>query len=168
MNGAVGRAAGHKQENINLKAANVALVKEKAAAVAVLKYAEARREDAVKALEEANLGRARMTKSIEEAKTSYATLEVDSRKELETREEIVADVNQRLVEAATRATKVAEEKDDLANMNANLVADRIWMRNCGVVNYTDADAEVVGHAREAGYKAGYTECLAHVKAISAK
>ncbi|MFS7993355.1 hypothetical protein Hanom_Chr12g01093081 [Helianthus anomalus] len=33
---------------------------------------------------------------------------------------------------------------------------------------TDAVAEVVGRAREAGYKVGYTECLAHVNAVSVK
>ncbi|KAF5810045.1 hypothetical protein HanRHA438_Chr04g0174431 [Helianthus annuus] len=63
-------------------------------------------------------------------------------------------------------------------MNASLVADRTWMRNFGVVNFanavldapenTDAVAEVVCRAREAGYKVGYVECFTHVNVVSPK
>ncbi|KAM0060956.1 hypothetical protein Hdeb2414_s0004g00130241 [Helianthus debilis subsp. tardiflorus] len=125
-----------------------------------------------------------MAKTIEDAKTTYATLEADSHKEIENREAILPDVNKRFVEAEVWATKAEEEIDDLATMNANLVADRTWMQNFGVIyvtalsfvantildapENTDAVAEVVGHAREVRYKAGYTECLTHVSAESPK
>ncbi|KAM0029302.1 hypothetical protein Hdeb2414_s0018g00524141 [Helianthus debilis subsp. tardiflorus] len=127
-----------------------------------------------------------MAKMIEGAKTAYATLEAcnyaspfeDSRKDLEAREVILADVNQRLVEAEARAAKVKEERDDMETMNANLVVDRRWIQNFGVVHVanaildepenTNAIDEVVGHAREAGYKAGYTECLDYVNIVFAK
>ncbi|KAJ0796019.1 hypothetical protein HanPI659440_Chr04g0157271 [Helianthus annuus] len=102
----------------------------------------------------------------------------DSRKELEAHELILVDVNRHLVEAEARATKTKEGRDDLATMNANLVVDRTWMRNFGVLNIvnaildapenTDAVADVVGRAREARYKAGYIECLAQVNVISVK
>ncbi|KAM0070011.1 hypothetical protein Hdeb2414_s0001g00008251 [Helianthus debilis subsp. tardiflorus] len=64
------------QENVILKAANAALVKEKIATVAAMKDAEASSEAMVKALEEANVGHTRMAKTIEGAKVSYAALEV--------------------------------------------------------------------------------------------
>ncbi|MFS7921954.1 hypothetical protein Hanom_Chr03g00242951 [Helianthus anomalus] len=93
-------------------------------------------------------------------------------------EVILADVNRRLMEAEARAAKAKEERDDMATMNANLVADCTWMQNFGVVHVanaildepenTNAVDEVVGHAREAGYKSDYTECLAHVNIVYAK
>ncbi|KAM0028416.1 hypothetical protein Hdeb2414_s0019g00551341 [Helianthus debilis subsp. tardiflorus] len=102
----------------------------------------------------------------------------ESRKELEARDLFLADVNQRLVETEARATKAEEKRDSLATMNANLVDDRTWMRNFGVLNIVntildapenmDAVAEVVRRALEVGYKAGYTKCLTHVNAISLK
>ncbi|KAJ0930066.1 hypothetical protein HanPSC8_Chr04g0145011 [Helianthus annuus] len=167
------------QENVNLKAANAALVKEQAAAVAAMKDAEASHEALVKALEEANVRRARMAKTIEEAKTAYVTLEQeDSRKELQAREVILAVVNRRLMKVEARAAKAEEERDDMATTNANLVADRTWMRNFSVFHVvnaildalenTNAVAGVVGRAREAGYKANYIECIAHVNVVSAK
>ncbi|KAJ0616120.1 hypothetical protein HanRHA438_Chr02g0085621 [Helianthus annuus] len=84
---------------------------------ATAKEAEARHEASVKDLEYANVGCAKMAKMIEEFKE-------DSRKELEACELIIADVNQRLVEAEERATKAEEERDDLATMNANFVINR--------------------------------------------
>ncbi|KAJ0680933.1 hypothetical protein HanPI659440_Chr16g0630051 [Helianthus annuus] len=136
-----------------------------------MREAEARHEAAVKDLADANVGHSSMAKIIEELKE-------ESRKKVEAREMILGDVNRRLVEAEARATKVAEERDELAIMNANLVVDRTWMRNFVVqliVNAildapknTDALAEVVGRTREAGYKASYTECLAQVNAVSVK
>ncbi|KAJ0615481.1 hypothetical protein HanIR_Chr02g0074601 [Helianthus annuus] len=66
----------------------------------------------------------------------------------------------------------------MATMNANLITDRAWMHNFCVVHVanaildasenTNVVAEVVGHAREAGYKADYTECLTHVNVVSAR
>ncbi|KAF5809703.1 hypothetical protein HanXRQr2_Chr04g0160401 [Helianthus annuus] len=102
----------------------------------------------------------------------------DSCKELEAHELILVDVNRHLVEAEARATKTKEERDDLATMNANLVVDRTWMRNFGVINIvntildapenTDTVADVVARAREARCKAGYTGCLAQVNVVSVK
>ncbi|KAF5786063.1 hypothetical protein HanRHA438_Chr10g0448321 [Helianthus annuus] len=100
----------------------------------------------------------------------------------ENHETILGDVNRRLVEAEARETKVAEERDDLATMNSNLDADHTWMRNFGVRHFfsqivnaildapqnTDAVAAMVNCAREAGYKAGYAECLAQVNVVSVK
>ncbi|MFS7945111.1 hypothetical protein Hanom_Chr06g00520121 [Helianthus anomalus] len=63
-------------------------------------------------------------------------------------------------------------------MNADLHADRQWMRDYGVVYIANAtlsapevDATVAAlraKARDAGYKVGYTECLNHINAISDK
>ncbi|KAF5761122.1 hypothetical protein HanXRQr2_Chr16g0761381 [Helianthus annuus] len=152
--------AGHQQEINNLKAANAGLAKEKAAAEATMKEAEARREAAVKELADANVGRTRMAKIIEDLKEK-------SRKEVEARETILGDVNRRLEEAETRARQVAEEKDGLATMNAQLVADCAWMRDFVIAINTDAVAKVRECAREAGFKARYNECLTHVNALSA-
>ncbi|MFS7899923.1 hypothetical protein Hanom_Chr00s086031g01796671 [Helianthus anomalus] len=69
-----------------------------------------------------------------EAKTALATLEEDSCKEMQACEVILADVNRRLMEAEARAAKAKEERDDMATMNANLVADCTWMQNFGVVH----------------------------------
>ncbi|KAM0011650.1 hypothetical protein Hdeb2414_s0060g00760981 [Helianthus debilis subsp. tardiflorus] len=113
-----------------------------------------------------------MAKTIEETKTAYATLEEDSRKV------ILSYLSRRLMKVEARAAKVEEERDDMATMNANLVADRTWMQNFSVVQVantildalenTNAVAGVVGSAREAGYKADYIECIAHVNVVSAK
>ncbi|MFS7951590.1 hypothetical protein Hanom_Chr07g00596951 [Helianthus anomalus] len=99
-----------------------------------MKDAEACREAVVKALEEANVSRARIAKTIEEAKTAYATLEEDSRKELQAREVILAYGNRRLMEVEAQAAKAEEGRDDMATANANLVTDRTWMRNFSVVH----------------------------------
>ncbi|MFS7956736.1 hypothetical protein Hanom_Chr07g00658021 [Helianthus anomalus] len=51
-------------------------------------------------------------------------------------------------------------------MNANLVADGVWMRSCkcnpGRTENTNVVSNVVARAQESGYKAGYNECLTHV------
>ncbi|MFS7905449.1 hypothetical protein Hanom_Chr01g00047841 [Helianthus anomalus] len=116
-------------------------------------------------------GVTRMAKIIEDLKE-------EARKEVEARETILGDVNRHLEEAKMRAHQVAEESDGLATMNAQLVADRTWIRDFDVANVvnaildapenTHATAKVVECAREAGFKAGYTECLTHVNALSAK
>ncbi|KAM0041776.1 hypothetical protein Hdeb2414_s0011g00370241 [Helianthus debilis subsp. tardiflorus] len=136
-----------------------------------MKEAEARRAAKVKELADANIDRSRMAKIIEELKEK-------SRKKVEARETIVGDVNRRLEEAEVWATKVVEERVDLATMNAQLIADHAWMRDFSVANLakaildapenTEAAAKVVECVREAGYNAGYIECLTHVNALSAK
>ncbi|KAJ0810089.1 hypothetical protein HanPI659440_Chr01g0022731 [Helianthus annuus] len=109
-----------------------------------MKEAEARREAMVKELADANVGHTRMAKIIEDLKE-------ESRKEVEARETILGDVNHRLEEAETGARQVAEERDGLATMDAQLVADRTWMRDFGIANV----AKVMECVREAGFKAGY-------------
>ncbi|KAJ0682542.1 hypothetical protein HanPI659440_Chr16g0648481 [Helianthus annuus] len=96
-----------------------------------MKEAEVRGKAVVKELAEANVGRPRMAKIIEDLKE-------ESRKEVEARETILGDVNCRLEEAETRARQVAEEKDGLATMNDQLVADRTWMRDFGIANVVNA------------------------------
>ncbi|KAJ0948459.1 hypothetical protein HanRHA438_Chr01g0027461 [Helianthus annuus] len=106
-----------------------------------MKEAEARREAMVKELADANVGYTRMAKIIEDLKE-------ESRKEVKARETILGDVNHRLEEAETRARQVAEERDGLATMDAQLVADRTWMRGFGIANV----AKVMECVREAGFK----------------
>ncbi|KAJ0800327.1 hypothetical protein HanPI659440_Chr03g0101691 [Helianthus annuus] len=164
-------AVGHKQEIKNLKARNVTLAKEKAAAEAVTKEAETRRSAAVNELADANVGCSRLIKTIED-------LMEEARKEVQAHETILGDVNRRLEEAETQARQVTEERDGLATMNAQLVDDRACIRDFGVANVANAilDApentiavtNVIDRAREAGFKAGYNECLTHVNALSSK
>ncbi|KAJ0592008.1 hypothetical protein HanHA300_Chr03g0079871 [Helianthus annuus] len=136
-----------RQEINNLKAENATLAKEKAAAEAAAKEAETHRA-------------------------------VEARIEVQARETILGDVNQRLEEAEMRARQVAEERDGLATSNAQLVDDRAWMREFGVANVanaildapenTTAVVNVIDRTREAGFKAGYNECLKYVNALSLK
>ncbi|MFS7906235.1 hypothetical protein Hanom_Chr01g00056931 [Helianthus anomalus] len=123
--------AGHQQEINNLKAANATLAKEKAATEATMKEAEARREAMVKELADANVGRTRIAKIIEDLKE-------ESRRLVEARETILGDVNRLLEEAETLARHVAEERDGLATMNAQLVADRPWMQDFIIANVENA------------------------------
>ncbi|KAJ0693819.1 hypothetical protein HanPI659440_Chr15g0601681 [Helianthus annuus] len=90
-----------------------------------MKEIEAFRVVVVKELEDANVGRTKMAKIIEDLK-------------VEACETILGDVNQRLEEAETWARQVVEERDGLATMNAQLVADRAWMRDFGVANVANA------------------------------
>ncbi|KAM0043430.1 hypothetical protein Hdeb2414_s0010g00341171 [Helianthus debilis subsp. tardiflorus] len=122
--------AGHKQEMVNLKSANASVEKKKVVAILTMEEAIAGRNTTVQALEEANVGHTSVVKVLKEAKLAYATLEV--------RDATMADVNRRLVEAEARAVKAEEERDDATSMNANLVADRAWMRNLGVVLVANA------------------------------
>ncbi|KAF5756972.1 hypothetical protein HanRHA438_Chr17g0831111 [Helianthus annuus] len=98
-----------RQEINNLKAANATLAKEKVATE-------------VNELADANVGRSRLIKTIEDLKEEAC-------KEVQACETILGDVNRRLEEAETRARQVAEERDGLATMNAQLVDDRAWMRD---------------------------------------
>ncbi|MFS7918865.1 hypothetical protein Hanom_Chr03g00206191 [Helianthus anomalus] len=77
----------------------------------------------------------------------------------------LGDVNRRLGEAEARVRQVDEERDGLATSNAQLVDDRAWMQQFGVIHIvnviletpenTTAVANVNERAREAGFKAGY-------------
>ncbi|MFS8003077.1 hypothetical protein Hanom_Chr13g01209651 [Helianthus anomalus] len=120
-----------RQEINNLKAANATLAKEKAATEATMKEAEARREAMVKELADANVGRTRIAKIIEDLKE-------ESHKLVEACETILGDVNRLLEEAETLARQVAEERDGLATMNAQLMADRAWMQDFIIANVENA------------------------------
>ncbi|KAJ0668984.1 hypothetical protein HanPI659440_Chr17g0695871 [Helianthus annuus] len=115
----------------NPKPANATLAKEKAAAKAAAKEAETRRVAAVTELVDANVGRSRLIKTIEDLKE-------EARKEVQARETILGDVNWRLEEAETRARQGAEERDGLETMNAQLVDDRASMRDFSVANVANA------------------------------
>ncbi|KAJ0792779.1 hypothetical protein HanOQP8_Chr01g0021811 [Helianthus annuus] len=98
----------------------------------------------VKELADANVGHTRMAKIIEDLK---------SRKEVEARETILGDVNHRLEEAETRARQVAEERDGLATMDAQVVADRTWIRDFSIANFTDERCALCSIDTEAAFRA---------------
>ncbi|MFS8003374.1 hypothetical protein Hanom_Chr13g01213231 [Helianthus anomalus] len=148
---------GLKQELTNLKAANAALMKEKAAAEAATKEAEAR---ASKVLEEADTNRIKLNKVVEELKV-----------EVQDRVTILEEVTARASEAEARAREAAEIRDGLTTSLNQLKADRDWMRGHDIghertildalENVTSVN-ELKDRARQAGFKAGYNECLSHV------
>ncbi|KAJ0592353.1 hypothetical protein HanHA300_Chr03g0084061 [Helianthus annuus] len=88
------------------------------------------------------------------------------------------DVNRHLGEAEAGVRQVGEERDGLATLNVQLVDNRAWMRQFGVVHIVNAILEarentavvanVNKRAREAGFKAGYNQCLNDVNALSTK
>ncbi|KAJ0600688.1 hypothetical protein HanIR_Chr03g0119971 [Helianthus annuus] len=152
------------QEVTNLKPANAALMKEKVAAAAVAKEAKEAETRAAKALEEANANRNNLNKVVEDLKV-----------EVQNRVTIIEEVTARAREAAeaeARAREAAEARDNLISSLDQLKADRDWMRNHGIGHIvgTILDApenatavnELKERVREAGFKAGYNECLNHV------
>ncbi|MFS7964230.1 hypothetical protein Hanom_Chr08g00747741 [Helianthus anomalus] len=108
------KAAREGAELNNLKAANAALVKEKAAIEAASKEAEAR---GAKALEEADADRAKLNKAVEELKV-----------EVQNRVTIIAEVSARATEAEVRAREAEETRDDLATSLSQVTVDHLWMR----------------------------------------
>ncbi|KAJ0934446.1 hypothetical protein HanRHA438_Chr03g0107541 [Helianthus annuus] len=157
-----------------------------------MEEAIAGRNTTAKALEEADLSRTNAVKALEEANLALAKLERTQGPVA--RDATLADVNRCLVEAEARASKAEEERgqafstlDEAISMNANLTHDRAWIPKFGVVHLnalssffnvanailhaletTNAVADVVERARDAGYMAGYTECLTHVNVVSEK
>ncbi|KAF5768209.1 hypothetical protein HanXRQr2_Chr14g0633741 [Helianthus annuus] len=125
-----------RQQVTNLKAANVALVKEKAAGEAAAKEAK-------------------------EAEARGAKALVEGLK-----------VTARAAEAEARAREAAEARDSLISSLDQVKADRDWMRDHDIGHVlsepfltrlrTRAVNELKERAREAGFKAGYNECLNHV------
>ncbi|KAM0064233.1 hypothetical protein Hdeb2414_s0003g00100471 [Helianthus debilis subsp. tardiflorus] len=143
---------------------------------------------------------------MEEANFARNRIEKSARKDLQSRDVALAEVNRRLVDAEEEAraerawtdaesacTDKAEEDyqrvlaqhttssvqlEDAKALNADLNADRQWMCDYGVVFIANAilgapevDATVIvlrAKARDAGYKAGDTECLTHVNVVSEK
>ncbi|KAJ0454590.1 hypothetical protein HanIR_Chr15g0741811 [Helianthus annuus] len=142
-----------RQELTNVKAANAALVKEKAAAEVVTKEAKEVEARAAKALEEANADRTNLNKTVEGLQRSLPT-----RPKLK------------------RTREAAEARDSLVSSFDQLKADRDWMRDHGIGHIVGAilDApenaaaveELKQLAREVGFKAGYNRCISHMNLLS--
>ncbi|KAJ0790199.1 hypothetical protein HanPI659440_Chr05g0212741 [Helianthus annuus] len=182
-----------RQELTNVKAANAALVKEKAAAEAIAVKAQQAEAEAVKALEEAKEAGARAAKALEEAKeresrSSKALEEANAERtrldkvvaslqaEVQAREVAVTDLTARVSVAEERANAAVEAKDALTSSFNQLEADREWMRSHGIARIVqaimDAPETATGldlvkeRARDAGFKAGYSRCVGHMNVMS--
>ncbi|KAJ0854338.1 hypothetical protein HanRHA438_Chr14g0661521 [Helianthus annuus] len=178
-----------RQELTNVKAANVALGKEKAAAEVIAVKAQQAEARAVKALEEAKEAGARAAKALEEAKeresrSSKALEEVNAERtrldqvvaSLQTREVAVTDLTARMTAAEERANAAVEARDALTSSFNQLEADREWMRSHGIARIVqaimDAPETATGldlvkeRARDAGFKAGYSRCIGHINVMS--
>ncbi|KAM0071734.1 hypothetical protein Hdeb2414_s0001g00028581 [Helianthus debilis subsp. tardiflorus] len=182
-----------RQELTNAKAANVALGKEKAAAEAISVKALQAKADALKALEEAKEAGARAAKALEEAeekesRASKALEEANAERirldkvvaslqaEVQAREVVVTDLTARVSVAEERADAAVEAKDALVSSFEQLKADREWLRTHGIARIVEAimDAPetaagldlVKQRARDAGFKAGYNRCIAHMNIMS--
>ncbi|KAM0025627.1 hypothetical protein Hdeb2414_s0021g00576801 [Helianthus debilis subsp. tardiflorus] len=139
-------------------AANAALMKEKAATEAAAKEAEAR---GAKVLEEADADCSKLNKAVEGLKV-----------EVQNRVTILEEVTACATEAESRAREATEARDSLTISLDQLKADRDCMRDHGIGHIvgTILDApenasavnELKERAQEAGFKAGYNECLSHV------
>ncbi|KAM0057475.1 hypothetical protein Hdeb2414_s0005g00158601 [Helianthus debilis subsp. tardiflorus] len=128
------------------QAANAALMKEKVAAEAATKEAEGR---ASNVLEEADAGRSKLNKAVEDLK-----------------------VTARVGEAEARVREAADVRDSLTTSLNQLKVDRDWMRThsighivrtvLDVLENATAVNELKERARQDGFKVGYNECLSHV------
>ncbi|MFS7893793.1 hypothetical protein Hanom_Chr00s001127g01674391 [Helianthus anomalus] len=118
-----------RQELNNLKAANVALVKEKTAAEAAIKEAETRgatalkeaKARAAKELADANADCTKLNKVVEELQA-----------ELKSRVSILEEVTSRATKAETRARQAEETRDGLTTSLAHVTDDHAWMRQHGI------------------------------------
>ncbi|KAM0042592.1 hypothetical protein Hdeb2414_s0010g00331571 [Helianthus debilis subsp. tardiflorus] len=182
-----------RQELTNAKAANAALGKEKAAAEAISAKALQAKADALKALEEAKEAGARAAKALEEAeakesRASKALEEANAERirldqvvaslqaEVQAREVVVTDLTARVSVAEERADAAVEAKDALVSSFEQLKADCEWLRTHGIARIVEAiiDAPetaagldlVKERARDAGFKAGYNRCIAHMNIMS--
>ncbi|KAJ0715882.1 hypothetical protein HanPI659440_Chr13g0506491 [Helianthus annuus] len=154
-----------RQELNNLKVANAALVKEKAAAKAAVKELETRGATALKE------GEARAAKALADADADGTKLKKVV-KELQNRATILEEVTSRATEAEARARQAEESRDGLATSLNQVTADHLWMREHGIGHIvqtildapenTSAVAETNERARQAGFKAGYNKCLSDV------
>ncbi|KAM0066973.1 hypothetical protein Hdeb2414_s0002g00055351 [Helianthus debilis subsp. tardiflorus] len=150
-----------RQELTNLKEANAALMKEKAAVEAVAKEPKEAEGRGAKALEKADADRNNLNKVVEDLKA-----------EVPNRVTILEEVSARATEAETRAREATEARDSLTISLDPLREDRDWMRHHGIGHIvgTILDApenasainELKERAREVGFKAGYNECLNYV------
>ncbi|KAJ0545265.1 hypothetical protein HanIR_Chr08g0348021 [Helianthus annuus] len=183
-----------RQELATVKAANVALGSEKAAAEAISCKALQAKADALKALEEAKEAGARASKAHEEAaekesRASKALEEANAERirlgkvveslqaEVQAREVAVTDLTVRVSAAEKRADAAAEAKDALVSSFNQLEADREWLRTHGIARIVEAIMNapetssgldlVKERAREAGFKAGFNRCIGHINVLSA-
>ncbi|KAJ0699991.1 hypothetical protein HanOQP8_Chr10g0362471 [Helianthus annuus] len=183
-----------RQELTNAKAANVALGKEKAAAEAIAVKAQQAKAEVLKALEEAKEAGARAAKALEEAeekesRSSKALEEANAERirldkvvaslqaEVQAREVAVTDLTARVSVAEERADAAVEAKDALVSSFDQLKADREWLRTHGIARIVEAIMNapetasgldlVKERARDAGFKAGYNRCIAHINVLSA-
>ncbi|KAJ0508111.1 hypothetical protein HanIR_Chr11g0513671 [Helianthus annuus] len=178
-----------RQELTNAKAANAALIKEKAAAEAVAVKAQQVEAWAVKALGEAKEAGARAAKALEEAKererrSSKAFEEANAERtrldkvvaSLQIREVAVTDLTGRATVAEERANAAVEARDALTSSFQQLEADREWMRSQGIAYIVqaimDAPETATGldlvkkRARDAVIKAGYSRCVSYMNVMS--
>ncbi|XP_035841545.1 translation initiation factor IF-2-like [Helianthus annuus] len=124
-----------RQELANVKAANAALVKEKAAAEAAVGKAREAEARVAKALEEAKEMGARAAKALEEANADRSLLNTtvgSLQAEVQTREAMLAEVTARATEAERQASEAAEARDSLTSSFNQLETDREWMRCHGI------------------------------------
>ncbi|KAJ0765041.1 hypothetical protein HanPI659440_Chr08g0299021 [Helianthus annuus] len=161
------------QEVTNLKAANAAFIKEKTAAEAVAKEAKEAEARSAKALEEADADRSNLNKPLRASRHElHLHLTLFLCFTMQNRVTIIEEVTARAAEAEAQAREAAEARDSLISSLDQLKADRDWMHDHGIGHIvgTILDApenasainELKERAREAGFKAGYNECLNHV------
>ncbi|MFS8025447.1 hypothetical protein Hanom_Chr16g01475031 [Helianthus anomalus] len=160
-----------RHELMSAKAANATLSQEKAAAEAIsvkalqakaeaLKALEEAKEagaHAAKALEEAEERESRASKALEEANAEHIRLDkvvTSLQAEVQAREVAVTDLTARVSVAEERADAAVEAKDALVSSFDQLKADR------------DGLELVRDRARDAGFKAGYNRCIAHINVMS--
>ncbi|KAJ0834222.1 putative AH/BAR domain superfamily protein [Helianthus annuus] len=168
-----------RQELANLKAANAALAKEKAAAEVVAGRAKEDEARTAKALEEAKKAGARVANALDEANADRTRLNqtvVSLQAEVQTREVAVKDLTARVTLAEERANAAVEARDALTSLFHQLEADREWMRSHGIAHIVqaimDAPETATGidlikqRARDAGFKAGYSRCVGHINIMS--
>ncbi|KAJ0953740.1 putative AH/BAR domain superfamily protein [Helianthus annuus] len=154
-----------RQELTNVKAANAALVKEKAAAANALEEAKEAGARATKALEEANADRTHLSQTV-----------VGLQAEVQNRVTMIAEVTARATEAEARAWEATEARDGLVSTFNQLKDDRDWMRDHGIGHIVKAilvapeNAAGVDlirlRARDAGFKAGYNRCIGHMNILA--
>ncbi|XP_035843926.1 uncharacterized protein LOC118490409 [Helianthus annuus] len=167
-------------ELTNTKAANAALVKEKAAAEAVAVKAQQAEALAVKALGEAKETGARTAKALDEAKerenrTSKALEEANAERtrlgkvvaslqaDVKAREVAVKDLTACVSVAEERANAAVEAKDALTSSFNQLEIVQAIMDAPETATGLDLVKE---RARDAGFKAGYNRCIAHMNVMS--
>ncbi|KAF5758978.1 hypothetical protein HanXRQr2_Chr16g0735681 [Helianthus annuus] len=156
-----------RQELNNLKTANAALAKEKAAAEAAIEEEEART-----ALKEAEAGAAQELSDANADRTKLNKVVDELQAELKSRVSILEEVTSRTTKAEARARQAVETRDGLTTSFAHVTEDHAWMRQHGIGHIVEtildahenatAVADMNKLARRAGFKAGYNKCLGDV------